>query len=161
MADNKVFDAVNYRKPQTANFDLGHERKYSTKYGLLTPSMVFECVPGDDLRINISAIARLAPQVFPTMHRSDVFTHVWFTPYRILWDGWEEFITGGKDGTTTLVPPTVDIVSPYNFHGQLSDYLGLPTMDDIGTTQKGLVVNALHHYAYQEIFNQHYRDQNL
>ena len=108
MADNKVFETVNTAKPQTSNFDLAHERKYSGKFGLLMPSLVHECVPGDYNKLKQSALVRLAPQKFPTMHRIDVYCHTWFVPYRLCWSGWEEFITGGKDGNTTITPPDRD-----------------------------------------------------
>jgi hypothetical protein len=90
------------------------------------------------------------------MSQIDVTTHYWFVPNRIIWDDWEEFITGGKDNDPTQAPvvPTISITNASV--GSLADYLGVPT-----GLANALTVSALPFRAYAKIYNEWYRDENL
>lgn len=93
-----VFNQVAIRKPQHNVFDLSHERKFDMFAGILTPCFLAETVPNDHFTISTNQLVRMAPMVAPVMHRFNVYTHFFFVPNRILWDGWEDFINGGVDG---------------------------------------------------------------
>lgn len=90
----------------------------------------------------------------PIMHQTSVYIHYFFVPNRILWDNWEDFITGGEDGTADPAFPVFNNLGTVT-EGSLFDYLGLPTGTAIGD------VNALPTMAYNKIYNEYYRDQNL
>ena len=100
------------------------------------------------------------PLVAPIMHEINVVTHYFFVPSRILWDKFPEFINGGEDGLSEILAPMIDqlTVKP----NSLADYLGLPISDpkdeDVALTHK---VDILPFVAYQMIYNEYYRDQNL
>jgi len=85
-------------KPRKNNFDLSHDRKFSLNIGDLVPIYVQEVIPGDRFKLQSEHMMRLAPLASPVMHKIDAYTHYFFVPNRILWSGWEDFITGGEDG---------------------------------------------------------------
>jgi hypothetical protein len=89
----------------------------------------------------------------PVMHPISVRIHHFFVPNRIVWTKWEDFITGGPDGTNADTPPTC-FTSPTESNNRLFDYLGAPKR-----VQQSL--NCLAVRAYNAIYNEYYRDQDL
>ncbi|MBA7539828.1 hypothetical protein ES705_32113 [subsurface metagenome] len=98
-----LFNSISGRKPKLNSFNLSHEKKLSFELGELIPHYVQEIVPGDKFQVNTEIMLRLAPMLAPVMHRINVFTHFFFVPNRLVWDEWEDFITGGREGN--LIPP--------------------------------------------------------
>lgn len=154
----KLFDSIKLSRPKRNKFDLSHERKMSLDMGILTPIMCQEIVPGDSFRVRSEILLRMAPMLAPVMHRVNVFTHFFFVPNRLLWDEWEDFITGGREGTTVPVAPHMDSEDMGVADGSLADYLGMPA--DFGSVE-GVPINALPFRAYQLVYDEYYRDQNL
>ena len=157
-----IFQAVGMRKPKRNKFDLSHERKMSMKMNKLYPIMCQEIVPGDKFRVNSEILIRLAPMLAPVMHRMNVTTHYFFVPNRLLWNEWEDFITGGEDGTANPQHPYIeisDVNKGYFAKGQLADFMGIPSTTVAPPTP--IQINALPFRAYQTIYNEYYRDQNL
>lgn len=152
-----IFNQIQLKKPGYNTFDLSHDKKMSLKMGLLVPVHVQEIIPGDTIKMSTSQMVRLAPMIAPVMHRVNIFTHFYFVPNRILWDGWEDFITGGEDGNDTSVFPTV-FLDDRATNGLLADYLGLPTNPPASSFTP---ISALPICAYNKIYNEYYRDQNL
>lgn len=124
--------------------------------GQLVPVGHFEVLPGDSVRMSTSALLRLLPLNAPVMHPVVVRIHHWYVPYRVLWDGWEDFITGGPDGEDDAVPPQVDIKDMGA--GSLADKFGLPISLG-GVTPVN--VNRFAFMAYNHIWNENYRDEDL
>ena len=83
------------------SFDLSHSVKMSSKFGLIYPVMWEECIPGDKHYISCYGLNRLAPLVAPVMQRFDIFFHTFFVPFRLLWDNYEDYMTGGDNSTPT------------------------------------------------------------
>lgn len=137
-------------------FDLTHDVKMSAKMGLLYPTLALECVPGDKFKLGCEALIRFLPLVSPVMHRFDVTMHYFFVPNRIIWENWEQYITGGADGSPVPACPFFNITSSTYTNFPLCDYLGLPN-PGANTMQ----VSALPFAAYQAIYNEYYRDQNI
>jgi hypothetical protein len=162
---NKLFTSIQVKKNKTNNFDLSHEKKLSCNMGDLIPILCEEVIPGDRFRVNTELLLRMAPMLAPIMHRVNVYTHYFFVPDRIIFDGWENFITGGKDGKDTTVFPQLEVGDTYKEHfykGSLADYLGVPPLiEGGGTPSQELMISALPFRAYQMIYNEYYRDQNL
>lgn len=136
-------------------FSLSHYKLLTGKMGYIIPIGLIEVLPGDTVRHATSLFLRLAPMLAPVMHPCHVKIHSWYVPFRLIWDEFEDFITGGPDGLNTSVFPTV--VAPDGGFpvGSLADYLGVPT------GVPGLVVSALPFRVYDLIFNEWYRDQDL
>lgn len=93
-----IFNSVPAPKVGRNTFDLSHEFKFSCSMGRLIPLFIQEQIPGDYHRIRPSALVRTQALISPLMHRVDVGTNYFQVPLRILWDGFEDFITGGSDG---------------------------------------------------------------
>lgn len=157
MARNQ-FNTISVRKPSRNRFSMAHDVKLSMEMGKLVPISVLECIPGDSWNLSAESLIRFAPMIAPVMHSVNVHVHWFFVPNRIVWSNWEKFIS----------PPTADDVVPPAFPtmsslpassslGSLGDYLGLPVSVTIPSGE----VSALPFAAYQTIYNEYYRDQNL
>jgi len=166
MAKPNLFNSVKMTKPSRSSFDLSHDVKLSFNMGQLVPVCCMEAVPGDSFNISMESLLRFAPLTAPVMHRFDVTCHYFFVPNRLLWPGWEAYITNGGDNPDQAgnVPAFPYITwSPGTFTAlekKLGNYLGLPT-DALLPGTNWPNVNALPFAAYQKIFNEYYRDQNL
>lgn len=160
-----VFSNILTNKPKKSKFDLSHERKMSLQMGKLYPTLLQEVVPGDSFRGNSEILLRLAPMLAPVMHRVNVYMHYYFVPNRLVWDEWEDFITGGEDGQSQPPFPVItntELDASLIRKGSLADYMGLPIAgpeDEIGG--EAIAFSALPFRAYQTIYNEYYRDQNL
>jgi hypothetical protein len=156
MARN-LFNSIKLSKPKKNVFDLTHDVKLSANMGNLTPILTLECVPGDKFDLSCESLIRFAPLVAPVMHRMDVTMHYFFVPNRILWDNWEKFIT---DANSEHVAPYVQTYSTWPAaQKRFMDYMGVPPNNVSNSV--AVNVNALPFAAYQCIYNEYYRDQNL
>lgn len=136
-------------------FNLSHYKLGSADMGKLYPISCFEVLPGDTVQMHSSVFLRFAPMVAPVMHPVKVSLYSFFVPNRLLWDDWENFITGGPDGLDVSEPPTVHFTNDGgNPLGSVADYLGVP----IGYTGP---LSLLPIRAYRLIFNEYFRDQDL
>ena len=142
-----------------AKFNLSNFHNCTFKMGYLYPVNLTEVLPGDSVQLSTSVFLRLAPMVVPVMH--PVYMHLsnFFVPSRILWDGFEDFITGGPDGTDTSVLPKVTLNVTNSPVGSLADAFGIPVqmLKDVKTFS----VNSLPFIAYYMIWNEYFRDQDL
>lgn len=163
-----IFSKIKLRQQKHSTFNLSHQRKFTLNMGELVPIFCQETIPGDVFSISTSQILRMQPMLSPIMHDINVTVHYFFVPNRILWPNWEKFITGGETGLDTTLPPVVQLreamssIDATTGDYRLADYLGLPVLPkqtklDVPNTQ----VNYLPFLAYQKIYNEYYRDQNL
>lgn len=157
MSGKNIFNSIQVKAPKRNVFDLTHDVKMSGKMGNLMPCMVLECLPGDKINISADMLIRFAPLISPVMHRMDATVHYFFVPNRLVWENWDDFIanepTGGlpkiqMDGTWTA--------EEY----RLADYLEIPPYSAGGATTPTLI-NALPFAAYQMIYNEYYRAQQI
>jgi hypothetical protein len=130
--------------------------------GLLIPVYVDEVLPGDTFRLKMTAFARLSTPIFPIMDNMYLDSFFFFVPNRLLWSNWRKFM--GEQATPAssisfVVPQQVSPAGGYAVNS-LQDYMGLPT---VGQVQAGLTVShaALHLRAYNLIWNEWFRDENL
>lgn len=169
---NNLFTQVPTPKVSRNLFDLSHEVKMSGKFGYLYPILCMDTLPGDNVRDTMNAMIRFAPMLSPVMHRMDVTTHFFFVPNRIITDHWEDFITGGMDGTAAPILPYITplaldegtITDGFQKKGSLWDYLGLPIIDE-GASVPALWtdehISVLPFRACAKVWNDFYRDPNL
>lgn len=136
-----------------AKFSLSNKKLLSCDMGELVPCGLLEVLPGDTIQQATSALIRCAPMLAPVMHPVHTRIHHWFVPHRLVWDDWEDFITGGPDGLNDSAFPTVTIADVAV--GTLADYLGIP----LGTHNEAH--SALPYRGYAMIWNEWYRDQDL
>jgi hypothetical protein len=133
---------------------------YKTTFdaGKLIPVFVDEVLPGDTFNMNPTLFARLNTPIYPIMDNMFLDLHFFFVPYRQIWDNFRKFCgeqTDPGDSTDYTVPILTTTNTAGIQEGDLGDYMGLP----IG---KGTIeVSALPGRAYNHIYNEWYRDQNL
>ena len=169
---SSIFSSITLKKPKKSKFNLSHEVKLSCDIGQLVPTMCLEAMPGDRFKLRTESLVKFAPLVAPIMHRLNVKHYFFKVPLRLLWDGFEDFITGGPDGKAAPAFPKIHFSgSDFNdaavkklfSNGSLADYLGMPTLGKDYPYQ-GIAdnyVSALPFRAYQLVFNEYFRDQNL
>lgn len=139
-----------------SKFSLSHYRLFSGRMGYMMPIGITECLPGDTFQQATSVFLRCSPLVTPVMHPVHVTVHHWFIPTRLLWDKWEDFITGGPDGMDASIMPTIKAPAQGGFAvGSLADYMAVPS------GVPNLEVCALPFRAYALLYNDCYRDQDL
>lgn len=156
MSQN-LFNTIQLPVVKSNVFDLTHDVKMSAQPGKLYPIMVMECMPGDKVTIAAESLIRFAPLVAPIMHRSDVTMHYFFVPNRLVWDNWETWITGNNILGVEPFFPTIAVNDSEDGIKTLGDYLGIPAINTNNTND----VSAIPYAAYQMIYNEYYRDQNL
>lgn len=182
-----IFTQIKSRKPKRTAFNLSHNYKMTGRMGILYPIFCQDVLPGDTFKLNTEIFMRMQPLRAPMMSRVRIYTHYFFVPKRLLWSGWREFITGASQSKSRkdiddFVPPeyprfkfaTTFVDSVHNgttggfpfTEGTLADYLGFPVYDR--ADQDGRVdsaefniVDALPFRAYNLIWNEYYRDENL
>lgn len=154
------FSMIPRAEIQRSVFDrsCGHKTAFSAGY--LIPVFVDEALPGDTFNMQVSSFVRMATPIFPLMDNLWLDFFFFFVPNRLIWDNWQKFNGEQKnpgDSTDFLVPQiTFNGASPpSNLESNLSDYMGIPPL--LGA----VTVNALHFRAYNLIYNEWFRDENL
>lgn len=137
-----------------SKFSLSNYHLCTADMGKLYPIGCFEVLPGDTVQQATTTLTRLQPMLAPIMHPIHMKIHHWFVPYRLLWDNWEDFITGGyshgPNGSTAI--PTFPTITKDFAKKSLGDYFGLFGQQE---------VSALPFRAYNLIYNEFYRDEDL
>lgn len=142
---------------QRAKHSLSHYRLASLKQGELTPITCLEVLPGDSIRHQVGALVRISPLVAPVMHPVEVSIHCWFVPHRIVWSNFEDFITRSNPALTI---PTISLATGDANARKLASSLGAG-ITVAGANAKAVVLNSLAFRAYNLIYNEFYRDQDL
>ncbi|WNK13656.1 MAG: major capsid protein [Microvirus sp.] len=145
-----------------SSFSIQKSHKTTFDAGYLIPIYVDEVLPGDSFNVRATMFARLATPIAPVMDNAYIDTFFFFVPNRIIWNNWVKFM-GQQDApgdSISYVVPT--ITSPVGGYPILSifDYMGLPTVGQVGGANT-ITHNALHLRAYNLIYNEWFRDENL
>ena len=137
-------------------FPRAFEYKTTFDAGYLIPFYCKEVLPADTVKMSLSSLLRLTTPKVPFMDGLYVSFQFFFVPNRLVWDHWVNMMGERKNPEDSIdyLTPTIDITNAQN--GTLVDYFGLPT--NVSGTYK---VSALPFRAYNLIFNEWYRDQNL
>ena len=169
-ASSHQFTEVPHADIQRSTFDRSHGLKTTFDAGELIPVYVDEALPGDTFSCNMTAFARLATPIHPTMDNAFMDSHFFTVPIRLVWDDFEEFMGETKTYTAsgsarldetpdftaaTPIPPTMTSPVGGELEGSLSDYFGIPTKF------AAVQFSALWHRAYNLIWNDWFRDENL
>lgn len=143
-------------------FNRSHGYKTTFDAGYLIPFYVDEALPGDTFELDVSMFARLATPIAPLM--DNLYLEVFFfaVPNRLVWTNWQRFMgerTNPGDSIDFTVPK-LDTAASSNFaSGSIYDYMGLPV--GVATNTQPLVVSALPFRAYNLIWDEWFRDENL
>lgn len=139
-----------------SSFDRSCGLKTAFDAGYLVPIFVDEALPGDTMNLRTSSFARMATPLFPVMDNMFMDFFFFSVPNRLIWENWQKFNgeqTDPGDSTDFLVPQMEEDV----LEKSLSDYFGLPITLAVGAQ----TFNSLHHRAYNLIWNEWFRDENL
>jgi len=141
-----------------SSFDRTHSYKTTFDAGWIVPVYCDEVLPGDTFNLRMTSFGRLATPLHPFMDNMFLDTFFFFVPLRLLWTNFPKFFgeqNNPGDSTDFLVPTMTSTAVTGYTAGSLHDYFGLPTQ------VPGLVHMSLFHRAYNLIWNQWFRDQNL
>ena len=140
-----------------SSFNRSHGHKTVFNSGDLVPIYVDEVLPGDTFNLRLNAFARMATPLKPVLDNAFFETFFFFVPNRLTWENWQRF-----NGEQTNPGDSIDFVIPtvnVNPGGpvalnRLADFYGIPPGQAVD-------VNALPFRAYNLIWNEWFRDQNL
>lgn len=176
---SKIFTKTPIDVPNKSGFDMSHENTFTGTTGTLIPVLCEELLPNDTISLGEMSEFKLPPAVANFYGRVDVRMEAFFVPNRLVWAGWQDFIT--SEGTNpyepnnrvsvgTFIRPTAipqitmtgtvtpamasSVVGP----GTLSDYLGNRVISSssqfVGSNM--LIENALPFLAYHKIYEDWY-----
>jgi len=145
-----------------SSFKIQKSHKTTFNSGYLIPVFCEEILPGDSFNVKMTAFARLATPVFPIMDNAYLDSFFFFVPNRLVWTNWVRFMGEQDDPTDSIVFEVPVIESPEDgwATGSLADYFGLPCEGQI-TAGLTFEANALPFRAYNLIYNEWFRDENL
>ncbi|QXP08079.1 MAG: major capsid protein [Arizlama microvirus] len=127
--------------------NLSHSHLTTTNMGNLIPIACQEVLAGDTFRMSTSALIRVTPLVNPLMHPVRVRIASFFVPNRLTWPEFYDFLTGRDPAA---VVPSIT----FQNNNGLAGHMGI-------TTASGTRVSALPFYAYNKIWNEHYREDHI
>ena len=149
------FSEIPKAEIRRSTFNRSHGLKTTFNAGLLVPIYVDEALPGDTFSMSMNGFARLATPLHPFMDNLYLDTFYFFVPNRLLWDNWVRFMGERKNPSDSIdytVPRMSNLAAQPN---DLADYMGIPT------GAAAVTANALHFRAYNLIWNEWFRDQDL
>jgi len=145
-----------------SKFRRDHGHKSSFNAGNLVPIYVDEALPGDTFNLSVTGFARMSTPIYPIMDNLFLDTHFFAVPIRLVWDNFVKMMgeqTDPGDSIDYQVPVFDVTAAPLSTTGwwqsTLADYMGIPTK------VVGLEHSSLFHRAYNLIWNEWFRDQNL
>lgn len=170
-----IFSHIKQPRISRSRYLYNFEHKLSYRQGNLVPLRAIEILPGDSIQsLSIECFTRMAPLIFPVMHRMNIKLYAFFVPNRILWSDWEDFITGGPDGSLAPAKPFVTLPDMYDSSGtkllyaagSLPDYYGFPWQNFPANlpsieNYRNIRWCSFKYRGYQKIWNDYFRDQNL
>ena len=145
-----------------SSFNMQKTLKTTFDSGFLVPIMCEEVLPGDTFNVKATMFGRLATPLFPVLDNLHLDSFFFFVPNRLIWNNWVKFMgeqENPSDSISYTIPQQVSPVGGYAV-GSLQDYLGLPTVGQVGGANT-VSHNALPVRAYNLIYNQWFRDENL
>lgn len=145
-----------------SSFRVQTSHKTTFDAGYLIPIFLDEVLPGDSFNLKMTAFARLATPIFPIMDNMHMDSFFFFVPNRLLWENWQKFMgekVNPSDSTEYVIPTMESDGGGYGV-GTLFDYMGLPTFGQVASGQT-YTHSVLHLRAYNLIYNEWFRDENL
>lgn len=172
---NQIYNTVTFKAPRRSLQNLSNTYKGATDFGAIVPIGLYEIAPGDVMKKSTQIFMRAQPMLAPILHECDIYVHDFFVPWRLIWDDYEKFLIPQDGETSESIP-----VKPYIMLGQdimtdvrlgpfgvgsLWDKFGLPIVANINDLpevgNEDVAINSLPLRAYQLVWSEYYRDQNL
>lgn len=172
------FTQVKSLRPGRSVFNLSYQKTFDFNVGELIPVCCEEMVPGDTFKVGNEIVINTQPLLASVYAALNATVHYFFVPTRLIFDGWEDFITGGVDGNDSTLLPRFDpgsvswnvACAPYTLY----DYFGFPIVKDsndlyampgagISSTFPAYFYRPLSFpwRCYNLVWNEFYRDETL
>lgn len=157
---NNRFSQIPNSPIQRSVFDRSHDYKTTMDSGYLIPFFVDEVLPGDTFKLRVNAFVRMNTLIAPFMDNVFMDTFFFFVPTRLVWDNWQRFCGEQKNpgDSTDFLIPSLSGTNTFS-NGSIFDYMGLPT--GVALDPAKTPINALPFRAYNLIYNEWFRDENL
>lgn len=156
-----VFSQIPRAQIQRSSFNRSHTYKTAMDSNYLVPFFVDEVLPGDTFNLKASLFGRLATPAVPFMDNLYLDTFFFFVPNRLVWQNWQRF-NGEQDDPGDSTDFLVPTVSCDGTSGSIYDYFGIPYLEGNGADSGTKIeVNSLPFRAYNLIWNEWFRDENL
>ena len=157
---NNRFSQIPNSPIQRSVFDRSHDYKTTLDSGYLIPFFVDEVLPGDTFKLRVNAFVRMNTLIAPFMDNVFMDTFFFFVPTRLVWDNWQRFCGEQKNpgDSTDFLIPSLSGTNTFD-NGTIFDYMGLPT--GVSLDPANTPINALPFRAYNLIYNEWFRDENL
>lgn len=176
---SKIFTKTPIDVPNKSGFDMSHENTFTGTTGTLIPVLCEELLPNDTISLGEMSEFKLPPAVANFYGRIDVRMEAFFVPNRLVWAGWQDFITSEpmnpyspntQSPTGTFIRPeavpqikmagtvTGEMAKSVMGPGTLADYLGnrIYSISDQFDGHSMLIQNALPFLAYHKIYEDWY-----
>lgn len=144
---------------QRSKFNIPFDHKTTMNEGELVPFMCTEVLPGDTLKIDNTALIRMATPIYPVMDNAMCDIFYFYVPNRIVYEHWAELM---GENTQSYWAPTVEYECPQVtapeggwLKGTIADYMGIPTGVD------NISISAIPFRGYAKIYNDWFRNENL
>lgn len=161
-----LFSQVPHVNISRSAFQRNYDFHTTLDGGYIVPFLADDILPGDTYRVRLNALLRMTTPIVPVMSNiyADVF--FFFVPQRLVWEHSENFFgqqDDPDDSIDYLIPQTSAPVSTTVNDNEvggvvsqsLADYFGVPLH------VPGLEFNSLDLRAYNLIWNDWFRDENL
>lgn len=137
-----------FKRPSNLKTTIGTDYLY--------PIYADEILPGDTIKFRARLFGRLATPIVPIMDNIYLDTFFFAVPMRLIDNNWQKFMGERPfgDNSTEYVTPVLNTGTGVTV-GSLSDYIGIP----IGVPNLDFV--PYWHRAYNLVFNEWFRDENL
>lgn len=152
---NNIFNKVFIPGVQSSTFDLSNSVNTAFSMGELIPVHVLDTMPGDNFRITPNSLMRFQPLVSPVMHRVRTNLRYFYSPNRIMWSEWDNWISGNS----TAAHPFMLVTTIEK--NSLMDFLQYPVGDFTSHPGGALKVSVFPIVAYLMVWNEYFMDQNL
>lgn len=158
--------------PNKSGFDKNFRNLLTAPVGTLVPVLVDECIPGSNVRLKALVSGSMAPLATDTFMNVEYRMEAFFVPYRILYGGFEDYLTENENTDISdisrkavpVLPHLSGLIQdgeyiPEMGVGTLSDYLGFKVSTGISSeVQASVPINIFPYLAYHKIWSDHYRN---
>ena len=161
VSPQEQFARIDNPQIQRSTFDRSHGYKTTLDAGTIYPVFCDEALPGDTFNVSATMFGRLSTALKPIMDNINFDLHFFSVPYRLVWDNWQKFMgeqVDPGDSIDYLIPTITPDAGGFD-EESIYDYFGLPTQVDLASGQVN--ISALPFRAYNLIWNEWYRDENL
>ena len=167
-----VNSSVKVNVPGLSSFDKSFKNIFTTKVGTLTPMVSKLVIPGAKGKMKISVSAALPPLASDCFMRCDFKVEAFLVPLRLLYGGFESWLTGKKLGDTVHNTDVVCALPrvfegagsshPYFAPGTLADYLGMRCdSSETITSGSSAFFNIFKFLAYHRVYDDWYRNAKI